>query len=179
MRTLLLLTFLLAGCATTPPANSLYSPAQVRPEATIAGGVTLAQAKSRAISLRTHLTAREVVALLGLPDQTEASTYGQNTAKPWNGVQWEYKWPGRRLSILFYSSPAVRDQRIEHLEQFLKWTEENKDGFKPASPIEPSYTAEQIAARRAEVYIELEQLRGQRFRGEDYLMVNSWNWYDF
>ena len=52
------------------------------------------------------MTQAAVKTLLGTPDETSASTFGQRTATPWQGITWFYYWPGKydpppSLKIIF------------------------------------------------------------------------------
>jgi len=42
------------------------------------------------MKLRTGMSDREVIAIFGYPDKTEASTCGQLLGRPWKCIKWKY-----------------------------------------------------------------------------------------
>jgi outer membrane protein assembly factor BamE (lipoprotein component of BamABCDE complex) len=55
-------------------------------------GLSLRDAQDKALKLAPGMTQDEVISLLGKPDETSADTYGTQTARPWNGITWYYRW---------------------------------------------------------------------------------------
>jgi outer membrane protein assembly factor BamE (lipoprotein component of BamABCDE complex) len=55
-------------------------------------GLSLRDAKDKALKLAPGMTQDEVISLLGKPDETSAGTYGTQTQNPWNGITWLYRW---------------------------------------------------------------------------------------
>src|SRR2546425_4170776 len=87
------------GCSSLPP--STYQPS---PEPRSRAGLTLKDAQEKTLKLMPGMTQDEVQALLGPPDETEASTFGSKTARPWSGIVWRYRWTGfssKRLDVVF------------------------------------------------------------------------------
>ena len=55
-------------------------------------GLSLRDAQDKALKLEPGMTKEEIISLLGKPDETSAGTYGTQTAHPWNGITWYYRW---------------------------------------------------------------------------------------
>ncbi|MGA2174852.1 MAG: hypothetical protein ABSH38_07710 [Verrucomicrobiota bacterium] len=81
-----LLALWLTACQAPQPLDFRPDPPSDR------DGVTLEQAREAALRLWPGQTAENVRALLGRPDETSASVYGQATPAPWDGTAWTYRW---------------------------------------------------------------------------------------
>jgi hypothetical protein len=97
------LLLLATGCSTPSPTGT--SPSQQTPQQpTTRDGLLLSDAQDKALKLQPGMTQDQVQALLGRPDETAARTYGSQTPRPWNGIEWTYRWGGwraKRLQIVF------------------------------------------------------------------------------
>src|SRR4051794_25573107 len=84
------LIILRSGCKATPIA-----PYRPPPEPQTREGLKLSEGQAQSLKLKQGMTRVQVEAILGLPDQTEVSTFGRQTAQgTWTGLVWKYKWPG-------------------------------------------------------------------------------------
>lgn len=177
---LFLAALLFPGCASepTPAKFDPFATGQAVKTPLNAAGFTAEETRIGSLDLRQHLSTNEVIALLGRPDETALKNYGGATGAAWHGTEWIYRWPGRRLSVVFQVDNSARERRLDKLEDFMVWAEANKEGA-PANPTAPAFSAEQIGARRMQVQPELDQLRSAALKGEDYLVVNSWSWSDY
>jgi hypothetical protein len=103
-----------SGCSTpseTLPASAAQTalpppPETPPPQPKTRSGLALSDAQDRAVKLEIGMAQNQVQQILGSPDETSARTYGSNTAQPWAGVEWEYRWhlgayENKRLDIVF------------------------------------------------------------------------------
>lgn len=73
------------GCAASPPETFF------KPHPSINKfGLTEADAKQKSVALYPGESSTDVIALLGLPDESSAATCGQELGKPWQCVTWKY-----------------------------------------------------------------------------------------
>lgn len=108
---MILAAIILSSCAAVTPVAAPAKHASAAPPRTeqlSRSGYTAAQVEERSLQLRTGMTEAEVQSLLGLPSQTSSETFGQQTPRPWLGIQWDYKWatPYRWLAVVFNDSTS-------------------------------------------------------------------------
>lgn len=87
--TSVLVSLLFVGCATNSH-NAANEAARRRFETPRPVSSREAEIKQKSLQLTIGMPAEQVAAILGVPDKTEASTFGQALGKPWSGLVWYY-----------------------------------------------------------------------------------------
>jgi hypothetical protein len=110
-RTLPVLVLALASCGPGAPVQG-PQPSQASAQGpTTSRGLTLTDARDRALQLDEAMTREQVQALLGMPDETAtASMGGAEGVARWTGLQWSYAWTTGRNSkkrlVLTFQHPT-------------------------------------------------------------------------